>query len=207
MPDVAPRVVVRLLYLDELLPVYRRDFVITGSKAEGRRHALNILVNVKLLRCDDPEPVKWEPAMAEPKTKRRLFCATSTSLAYLLRSSHTIEALSVDGLFFSSPGPKICDQRQSLSQPLYPWQNQRPTCALRQSLLSTYWAGQEAIVGVDAVVITVTVWECRKFVADVAKPTQHAIVVRISGPSLPAVFKEWIAAFDELLEEHLGGCI
>jgi hypothetical protein len=48
------------------------------------------------------------------------------------------------------------------------------------------------------------VCKCRQFLAEVSKPAQHIILVRILGPSLPTVLKEWITTFEALLEERLG---
>jgi hypothetical protein len=106
------------------------------QKSEDRGDKLqSILVDVKLFRCNPPKPVKLhilmrDPQMVKPKTKRRISCAASTSLAYAPRSSHAFDALSADGLLFSSPGTRICDQRHRESFPAF-GSSTKPTSNLR----------------------------------------------------------------------------
>ncbi|KAG7403771.1 hypothetical protein Forpe1208_v016270 [Fusarium oxysporum f. sp. rapae] len=53
----------------------------------------------------------------------------------------------------------------------------------------------------------VAVYEFRQLLAEVGKPAQHVVLVRVLGPSLPTVRKEWITALDALVKERLGGWV
>lgn len=119
-----------LIDLDESLPVCRHDcrvepclLLVHPEKAKDRGHKLTfIFVNVELLRCDAPEPIKCPyphegPADGKAQDEATVILRNEHLPGVPPRSSHAIEALSADGLLFSFLGTKICDQRHRESFP------------------------------------------------------------------------------------------